>query len=76
VSYSEQDGQVILTLIKDVEADLRDVLNWLRVRKYENAAISARSALDRLNAGNPHYTPYRVEEKKGNYIVNSLGGKR
>ena len=41
-------------LIKDVEADLKEVLSWLRVRNYNNAVIAAKNALLRIERANVH----------------------
>jgi len=58
MSYSEKDGQVILTLGWVDYDEL--VARVLRLRTDNGCAL-----LDRIhNAGNPHYTPYRAEEKK------------
>jgi hypothetical protein len=48
--------------IADVEDDLREALTWLRTTKYQNAAICINAALNRLNSGNPNYTPYQVDK--------------
>ena len=71
MSYSEKDGQVILTLSREdyerVIFRLGMAVGQLVVRGGGDYQMTIRQELefmDRLNAGNPHYTPYRVEEKK------------
>ena len=68
MSYSEQDGQVVLTMSReDYETTLDLIADsihakrnfWTGQGKPEILAL-----LNRLNEGNPHYTPYQVEEKK------------
>jgi hypothetical protein len=71
VSYREEDGQVILTLSREDYDELLIVFvaatkiilkgpnGNLIYGTYQIVAL-----LDRVNAGNPHYTPYRVEENK------------
>ena len=63
MSYSEKDGQVILTLSRE---DYGEVLARIRGAR-DNASGEVRNHLSdlywRLNAGNPNYTPYRAEEK-------------
>ena len=69
MSYSEQDGQVVLTMSREDYESLvmkifpiaaaavctgEGALNWQEVF----------ALLDRLNFGNPHYTPYQVEKEK------------
>lgn len=57
MSYSEQDGQVVLTMSRE---DYQLVLMMIRCcRGWKNAA----HLLDRIHEGNPYYTPYQVEEK-------------
>lgn len=69
MSYSEKDNLVILTMSRE---DYEKVLMCLG--SAVGAAIFGRSPLEantvfeltnRLNAGNPHYTPYQVETKRG-----------
>ena len=64
MSYSEENGQVILTMS-------RDDYDRLLFRLAKAAASMGRQGLDaelqysdRLNSGNPNYTPYHVGEKK------------
>ena len=65
MSYSERDGQVILTMSR-ADYDFL-VLGWgMVVAKsffggYPPAPLEF---FNRLNSGNPNYTPYQVEETK------------
>lgn len=67
MSYREENGQVVLTMSRE---DYQILLISLG---YYTAGIDSRGGsalgemielLNRLNEGNPHYTPYRVKEKK------------
>jgi hypothetical protein len=67
VSYSEENGQVVLRMSRE---DYEGLLVWLG---YATAQVAKTGMgdldgfltfLNRLNEGNPHYTPYQVEEKK------------
>lgn len=65
MGYSEKDGQVVLTMSRE---DYENLLIWLRaatVAQSRSAADWDRilSFLNRLNQGNPNYTPYQVGEK-------------
>jgi hypothetical protein len=64
MSYSEKDGEVVLTMSKVDYGRLMfrlgmsaDISHW-RVMDQEF------EFLNRLNSGNPNYTPYQAEEKK------------
>lgn len=65
MSYQERDGQVILTMSRE------DYENLLVALGMGTAAYLSRSdglreilaLVNRLNEGNPAYTPYRVEKK-------------
>ncbi len=61
MAYREEDGQVILTMSRE---DYQ-FFNFL-VRREGLAYLPDQTCnfLNRLNEGNPHYTPYRIEEKK------------
>jgi hypothetical protein len=66
MSYSEQDGQVVLTMSRE---DYSALLCELRLNlsvSHPDGLIAERlgGLLDRLNSGNPHYTPYQVEKEK------------
>jgi len=66
VSYREENGKVVLTMSRE---DYAVIL--LALGAY-SAQFLARSGelqsilgmMNRLNSGNPHYTPYQVEAKK------------
>lgn len=72
MSYSEQDGQVILTLSREQYDRLlmtfaMATMNAMLLRKdFPRAVGNIMELLNDLNAGNPHYTPYQVgtDEKK------------
>ena len=68
MSYSEQDGQVILTMSRE------DYELLLMAMGYATGAAAqsgtpilpwrkAFGLMDRLNQGNPHYAPYQTGEK-------------
>lgn len=65
MSYSEKDGQVILTMSREDYADMLMVLKLRAVtsRLRENRE-NMKQLLNRLNEGNPHYTPYQVEGRE------------
>jgi hypothetical protein len=63
VSYREENGQVILTM--SIE-DYQFVLMLLGAGVAGERILSWKKAcelLNRLNQGNPNYTPYQVEGK-------------
>ena len=58
MSYSEENGQVVLTMSREDYDLLRDAaLRW-------DLGLGE-DLWNRLNQGNPHYTPYQVGEKDG-----------
>lgn len=64
VSYEERDNQVILTMSRE---DYDILIEVLRMSTYKFGEISQRRAeefVNRLNQGNPHYTPYQTEKEK------------
>ena len=68
MSYSEQDGQVVLTLSRDDYDLLVQVMGYARGAAIENDGplMPPRAIvelLNRLNQGNPDFTPYQVGEK-------------
>jgi hypothetical protein len=69
MSYSEKDGQVILSMSGEDYQKLLIALGYYtdgiscRAGK-DSAFIEMIELLNRLNSGNPNYTPYQVEEKK------------
>jgi hypothetical protein len=77
VSYSEENGQVVLRMSREEFAELSSMLKAQQIvihagqfhqwAKFEicrdRPCQKVKTLLDRLNSGNPHYTPYQVEEK-------------
>ena len=66
MSYREENGQVILTMSReDYERTMRTLGyaagNALRSRE---GRVATFELLNRLNSGNPNYTPYQVEAEK------------
>lgn len=64
MSYSECDGQVILTMSRDDYQKLLIELGgamFLHVKDGDGGADEAFRWLNRLNQGNPDYTPYSVK---------------
>jgi len=71
MSYQEENGQVILTMSREDYERLIFRLGMaageLLVRRGGTFELELRKEfafIDRLNSGNPNYTPYQVEEKK------------
>jgi hypothetical protein len=66
VSYSEKDGQVVLTMSREDYELVLMALGAFTAVTWKSGGNSQRvlEVLNRLNSGNPHYTPYQVEEKK------------
>lgn len=63
MSYSEQNGQVVLTLsVEDWQMLLIMLGSTLDNGIWRNRD-AALEFLNRLNEGNPHYIPYQVETK-------------
>jgi hypothetical protein len=61
VSYSEKDGRVILEISReDYELAMLIIGSAPRLVPF----MRKLALLNRLNEGNPHYTPYEVAEKK------------
>lgn len=60
MSYREEDGQVVLTMSTD---DYQLLLMMLGAATATGHVLSTKRALalvNRLNEGNPHFTPYQV----------------
>ena len=58
MSYSEQDGQVTLTMSQE---DYEKVMIRLGMAAAEAESLAEEFALvNRLNQGNPNYTPHQV----------------
>jgi hypothetical protein len=65
MSYSEENGQVVLRMSRYDFLFLRRVLGEMLAGEWGRSAESTKQFLNRLNSGNPNYTPYQVEEKRG-----------
>lgn len=67
MSYREENNQVILTMSREdydsLLLRLGVAAGWTANHSPENFANHLRF-LNRLNEGNPNYTPYQVEAKK------------
>lgn len=69
MSYREEDGQVILTMSREDYNRLLMTFALATVRGIESraefpeAVENTLALLNRLNEGNPNYTPYQVEKK-------------
>lgn len=66
MSYREENGQVVLTMSRQ---DYDRVLISLGIAAGHSAKNGGDlnvffAFVNRLNEGNPHYTPYRVEKNK------------
>jgi hypothetical protein len=69
MGYSEKDGQVVLTLSREDWQSLLITIGYAAGAMNSNGdSRSYRECyelLNRLNQGNPNYTPYQVGEKSG-----------
>lgn len=65
MSYREEGGQVTLTMSREdyesFNVVMRRAFQLSRGRKF---CVMAARLLDRLNQGNPNYTPYQVGAEK------------
>lgn len=66
MSYREENNQVILTMSREDYAQLIFVLGIAtgHMLKEGEKIDGMLGFMNRLNEGNPHYTPYQVEAKK------------
>ena len=69
MSYSEQDGQVVLKMSREDYDLVLKVFAMATVRAMTDkrpilSSLQVVRLLNRLNQGNPNYTPYRGGEKK------------
>ncbi|MCU1338813.1 MAG: hypothetical protein JWO19_4394 [Bryobacterales bacterium] len=62
MSYREENNQVVLTMSRDDYETLLMALGAFTVYAYNPARIL--EVCNRLNEGNPNYTPYEVEKSK------------
>lgn len=60
MSYSEKDGQVTLTMSRDDYERLSQIFALASVpRVFQRTTVEL---WNRLNQGNPNYTPYQVSD--------------
>jgi hypothetical protein len=67
MSYQERDNQVILTMSReDYEFLMFNLGACITAQQIHRGTILPRllGMMNRLNSGNPHYTPYQVEAEK------------
>jgi hypothetical protein len=78
MSYREVDGQVILTMSREECAELSMALRAQQIVIHagqfhqwrtldicrERSCRTIKALLNRLNSGNPNYTPYQVDNGK------------
>ena len=69
MSYSKQDDQVTLTMSREDYELVLKVFAMATVRAMTDkrpilSSLQVVELLNRLNQGNPNFTPYRVGEKK------------
>lgn len=66
MSYQEKNGQVILTMSQEDYDSLLLALGIATAHAMKHGGNPNRwlALVNRLNSGNPNYTPYQVEEKK------------
>jgi len=64
VSYSEKDGQVTLTMSREDFSNLLMILGIAAGSLGPESPMLARvfNLVNRLNQGNPNYTPYQVSD--------------
>ena len=64
MSYSEENGQVILTMSREDHANLMVTFGLAMAAHDSGDSVMLgriTALLNRLNSGNPNYTPYQVE---------------
>ena len=61
MSYREENGQVVLTMSREDYETVLMALGAFTVYAYEPRRIL--EVCNRLNVGNPNYTPYQVPPK-------------
>ncbi len=66
MAYSEENGQVVLRMSREDYELVLMALGAFTAITWKNGLNGHRvlEVLNRLNAGNPNYTPYQVPEKK------------
>jgi hypothetical protein len=69
VSYREEDGKVVLTMSREDWTHVLITFSYaagaMGSAGDENSRHHLFLLLDRLNSGNPNYTPYRVDTRNG-----------
>lgn len=64
MSYHEENGQVVLTMSREDYEKLSLILDLTyRLRFNDQPMPGFQEFVNRLNSGNPNYTPYQVGEK-------------
>jgi hypothetical protein len=65
MSYREENGQVILTISRDDYNSILFALGAMagNATKHGSDLSWHLQLMNRINEGNPNYTPYQVEEK-------------
>jgi hypothetical protein len=63
MSFEERDGQVILTMSRYDYLFLKRLLYKELAEESRGEAESTKQFLNRLNSGNPNYTPYQTGKK-------------
>jgi hypothetical protein len=66
MSYREENGQVVLTMSREDYEIVLMALGAFTAMTWDKTTDKGRMfvLLNRLNEGNPHYTPYQAEAKK------------
>jgi hypothetical protein len=64
MSYSEEGGQVVLRMSREDYQTLLIIMGYAMGGSFWVERNAALAFVNRLNSGNPNYTPYQVEEKK------------
>ena len=65
MSYSEKDGCVILSMSReDYEVVLTALGYWTSAHVHDSNRKKLLELVNRLNCGNPDYTPYQLSSEK------------
>ena len=62
MAYSEKDGQVVLTMTKSDYDFLLRAIGAFTFFVFDRKKVA--QIMNRLNSGNPNYTPYQTEPTK------------
>lgn len=67
MSYSESDGQVVLKMSREDYDEMDSALKLVAIFEEQLGCVlpKANALRDRLNSGNPNYTPQTSEIKNG-----------